>query len=287
MRFIKFLEKQNSIFWFSISTVCLLIIGTCDYLVGSEIVLDLFYLVPIAITSWFASRAIGLYTTISSSLIVSYFAECISEEIYLKQPIALWKITSRICFFIITNTLLVNLQNNQSNLKQLANTDFLTKAVNSRRFYEIVSAEIYRCQRYKRAFTIAYIDFDNFKWVNDNLGHQMGNIALQTVASTIQQVIRKVDVLARLGGDEFALLLPETSSKPAKTVITKIQAHILNAMEVDNLPITFSIGVVTCYTPPDSIDELIQQADALMYEVKKNGKGGIRFDTYANRTLCR
>jgi diguanylate cyclase (GGDEF)-like protein len=84
-----------------------------------------------------------------------------------------------------------------------------------------------------------------------------------------------------LGGDEFALLLPETDQSAAKVVIPKIQAGLLDEMRKNGWPITFSIGVLTCNHTPRTSDELIKQADALMYSVKNNGKNSISYSVYS------
>lgn len=86
--------------------------------------------------------------------------------------------------------------------------------------------EIDRLHRYGRPFTVAYIDLDNFKAVNDQFGHAIGDRVLCTVVSSLKKYMRKTDVCARLGGDEFALLLPETDHEFARLVISKIQGEL-------------------------------------------------------------
>jgi diguanylate cyclase (GGDEF)-like protein len=105
--------------------------------------------------------------------------------------------------------------------KEAARTDSLTGAMNSRAFGELATAELHRARRYERPFTIAYVDIDDFKAVNDRFGHSSGDTLLRLVAETMKHNSRAVDVIARVGGDEFVILFPETGPGPAH-VVTQI-----------------------------------------------------------------
>ncbi len=137
-----------------------------------------------------------------------------------------------------------------------------------------------RAARYQHPFTLAYIDLDNFKLVNDRFGHATGDRALSTVAGFIREHSRRTDALARLGGDEFALLLPETDEDVARAAIAKLRKGLTQEMQRHGWPVTFSIGVVTCRACPGSADELIAAADRLMYSVKNGGKDDDRYSVY-------
>jgi diguanylate cyclase (GGDEF)-like protein len=123
--------------------------------------------------------------------------------------------------------------------------------------------------------TLAYIDCDDFKRVNDRHGHAAGDQLLVDVAHTLMRSIRKTDVAARIGGDEFALLLPETEARETSRVIDKLR----NALHALPYAITemvgFSVGVVVARAAPRSADWLIDQADRLMFGVKRAGKNGV------------
>lgn len=97
-----------------------------------------------------------------------------------------------------------------------ADTDYLTGALNPRGFYERVQQEIGRSARTHKPFAVAYIDLDNFKVVNDTLGHSVGDELLITVVSILDNHLRKIDVVARLGGDEFAILFLRRTAKMQK-----------------------------------------------------------------------
>jgi diguanylate cyclase (GGDEF)-like protein len=140
--------------------------------------------------------------------------------------------------------------------------------------------EIDRFQRNKQPFTVSYIDLDNFKAVNDNFGHNVGDDVLSAVVRQIKNLLRKTDFIARLGGDEFVLILPDTDQAGAQLLISKIQISLLEEMQKNKWPVTFSIGVLTCINIPQTVNELIKQADDLMYSVKNNGKNSINYSIY-------
>ena len=164
--------------------------------------------------------------------------------------------------------------------KELARTDFLTGAHNARHFHDLVQQEIDRFQRYERPFTIAFLDLDNFKTVNDLFGHGMGDKVLCAVVQRVSSRLRKTDVVSRLGGDEFACLLTETGREAAQAIIAEIHRDLLIEMQGQDWPVTFSIGVLTCFNTPQTADELIKMADNLMYSVKKNGKNAVSYSVY-------
>lgn len=112
--------------------------------------------------------------------------------------------------------------------------------------------------------------------MNDRYGHETGDEALRVTAATARAHLRGTDMLARLGGDEFAVLLPETGPEQAAAVVQRLRHDTLEAMRERRWPVTLSIGLVTFASPPESVEELIKEADALMYEVKNGGKDDVR-----------
>jgi diguanylate cyclase (GGDEF)-like protein len=156
--------------------------------------------------------------------------------------------------------------------KSAARVDFLTGIFNRRGFYEIASSESQRSRRYKRPLSLVYVDIDNFKMVNDSMGHDAGDELLIQVAAVMHSEVRGTDTVGRLGGDEFAVLLPETDQENSKVVIQKLQTQLLELMQQKNWPVTFSIGLISFQTPPESIDEMVRGADQVMYSVKLKGK---------------
>jgi diguanylate cyclase (GGDEF)-like protein len=164
--------------------------------------------------------------------------------------------------------------------KDLARKDALTGAANRRSFFESALIEIDRMHRYKHAFSLAYIDLDDFKGLNDTMGHDTGDLVLRTVASTIIKNIRSTDIFARIGGDEFVLLLSETGIEQAQAVVDKLHAALDERMNRARWPVSFSIGVMTFIRSPSSVDELIKKADALMYAAKREGKNRVKYSVW-------
>lgn len=156
--------------------------------------------------------------------------------------------------------------------RRLALTDPLTGASNRRFYLELVQREIERLRRYGHAFSLCCIDLDHFKAVNDRFGHSVGDELLRELVRVMQQHVRAADLVARLGGDEFAVLLPETDASGTRQVMQQLRAATDVAMRSRGWPVTLSIGALTCYSAPESIDALDRAADALLYEAKARGR---------------
>jgi len=159
--------------------------------------------------------------------------------------------------------------------KNVARIDFLTGVLNRRGFYEMAGTESQRSRRYKRPLSLVYVDIDNFKGVNDSLGHESGDELLTHVAAAIQGAVRGTDVVGRLGGDEFSVLLPETDHENGMVVVEKVRRQLRESMRKRNWPVTFSVGVTSFRTAPESVDEMIREADRVMYSVKLKGKDAV------------
>jgi diguanylate cyclase (GGDEF)-like protein len=162
----------------------------------------------------------------------------------------------------------------------LARTDSLTRIANRRAFFEAAALELERARRHGRPITVAYLDLDDFKNVNDRLGHAEGDALLVTVGKTLRSATRAVDAVARLGGDEFGLILPETDAATAEGILSRLHAALLAAMEDGAQGTGFSIGAAVFLVPPRDVDELTARADELMYMAKRASKGSIRIGVF-------
>ncbi len=275
MNIAAWLEKQNKPLLVFLGMILICIIGVADYLSGSEFAFSVFYVLPIAMITWGTSRRWGLVSSLISAF-VWLAAESVTGQTYSSPLVPIWNSFIRLAFFAIIAVLLSSLKNSM----ELTRTDQLTTSINARYFYEILQMEIDRFQRSQRPFTIAYIDIDNFKSVNDRFGHPAGDQLLIQFANSIRKTIRKSDFIARLGGDEFALLFPETDQKSARIVFSKIQGVLREEMQLKKWPVTFSVGIITCKTAPETTDQLIKLADALMYAAKNDGRNTVRYSEY-------
>ena len=272
-------SPKNSWLWAIIAVALLGCTGLIHYLLRPEFTISLSYLIPVGFASWYIGTRYGLFLSVLS-VAMWIFVESASQPYPSVRTYCLYAV-SRLSFCVGVTLLLGRFKTALSAEQTLSRVDCLTGAVNWRSFYESASMEIERCNRYGCSFTIAYIDIDNFKDLNDSFGHTTGDNVLQAIANTVKMNIRKVDILARLGGDEFAILFPETSDKAASTAIEKIRKALLQHKYLKKFPITFSIGVLVCNACPPSVDKTITLADSLMYSAKKRGKNGIKQSIYS------
>ncbi len=274
------LERMSPLFSLIMGLLLVLITGVMDWLTGYELSFSLFYLIPISMVSWFSGRGRGLFVSVASAC--SWFlADMLSGHSYGHPAIAYWNTAIRFGFFLIVALLLAALRAAHQRERDFARVDNLTGAANARAFSEVVNAEIERARRNGRPFTVAYVDLDNFKTVNDRYGHSVGDRLLCEVVREAKARLRKGDTVARLGGDEFAFLLPETDEDSAREAVERTRNGLLGAMRRSGWPVTFSIGVLTCSDMPQTSDDLIRQVDAVMYMVKDHGKNAIRYSVYA------
>lgn len=280
MNVITRLEKRSLSFWGIVGLILVVLVGVVDVLTGYELALSLFYLLPISLTTWFSGRRLGVLTSFFSA-VVWFSADVITEHPYSHAAIPYWNTAIRFGFFMVTTLLLAALKKAYETQKELARIDKLTGAVNRSFFSELVQMEINRTRRFGHPFTLAYLDLDNFKAINDRFGHNIGDKVLYTIAQQAMSQLKNTDVVARLGGDEFAFLLPETDPTAAQVVISRVHSSLLEEMRRNNWSVTFSMGVLTCIDMPRSTDELIKQADDLMYSVKNAGKNSIRYSVHA------
>ncbi|MGC4119090.1 MAG: diguanylate cyclase [Myxococcales bacterium] len=259
-----------------------LAIGLADFFTSEEFSLAIFYLVPVLSSTWLAGRRSGLAIATLCS-VTSILSDLYSVP-YHPTAVHVWNFLMRLGFFAVTALLHASLRGALERERALARRDPLTGLNNRTAFMELAEAELARSRRYERTLTVAYLDCDNFKQVNDTKGHQAGDRVLWLVGHTLENTVRKTDVAARLGGDEFALLFPELEADEARDVISKIQARLLAAMAEAKLPVTFSIGVVTYTRAPAGVDSLLRRADELMYEVKRSGRNSLRFEAATGNT---
>jgi diguanylate cyclase (GGDEF)-like protein len=256
--------------------------GVLQYL-GGHLAFLIYYLVPVGLVAWFVGLWPGMFVAAMSGAVSGGAWWLVSHEAGPPPPplgVSPVTVTVQLLFFLLVLAYILTALNVAlTRAEHLARTDYLTGVANSRYFFELASAELNRSQRYVRPLTVAYIDVDDLKPVNDRLGHGAGDTLLRVVAESIRARVRKSDVVARLGGDEFALMLPEAGYEAASAAVRKIHASLVEVMQNRGWRVTFSIGAVTCVSPPDTtLEELIRVADGLMYSVKRSGKNQIRHE---------
>jgi diguanylate cyclase (GGDEF)-like protein len=164
-------------------------------------------------------------------------------------------------------------------LRRQASQDPLTGLKNRRRFGEDLRAELARSRRDGSSGAVLMLDLDNFKQVNDTLGHPIGDRVIADIAMVLHGRMRETDVVARLGGDEFGIVLPRCDEAEARAVATEIATAIREhaPSEEGVPPITASIGIALFGADPESsLESLLIDADAAMYEAKRGGRDSVR-----------
>lgn|GEM_PF-1728118 len=184
-----------------------------------------------------------------------------------------WGSVSVYMFEHLINSLIKDFKQNKT-LQNLAHFDPLTKAANQRLFEDRGRQIIKRSKRYKEPLSLLYFDLDDFKLVNDSLGHEVGDLLLIKFVEIIQKCRRETDTLARLGGDEFALLLPNTTQENARTIVNKIINYLSEEKNIQGnaILIKSSIGSVSIDAnnlKDITLRDILKLADIAVYEAKK------------------
>jgi diguanylate cyclase (GGDEF)-like protein len=277
-----FIEKFNNINIYILILIGILLVaflGITDFLTGAELSLSIFYLIPITIVTLHSGGLVGFIISIFSALIW-LIADIYSGHQYSHWLIPYWNGIVRLCYFCLHTFLLTQLLRIIKKEKERSLIDPLTHAANWRYFEEYSKRELERQRRAKQPITIAYIDLDNFKAVNDTYGHDIGDELLRTVSQIIQSQLRPGDMLARMGGDEFALLLPATGFDGAGEAIARFREVVISEMKIRNWPVTLSIGAITFTVLPSTIGLMVKQADNLMYHIKHSGKNNLKHEIW-------
>ena len=282
-RVAEFVERQPAWLVFGAGIMLVGLVGWVDYLAGAGLSSTPFYLVPVALVTWALGRragvAIALAATLSWSLAYLYAGTPPPWD----SVTPYWNVAVQLGIFVTVSLILSGLREALEHEKELARTDPITGAPNARAFFEHVEQELERSARYRHPFTVAYLDADDFKGINDRFGHTVGDNLLRVVAGVVGGNIRSTDLVARIAGDEFTLLMPETGRKEAEMVMSRVSTALAAAMESNGWPVTFSMGVVTYASPPDTVNALVKIADDVMYSVKRNGKNSVRHAVFGER----
>jgi diguanylate cyclase (GGDEF)-like protein len=255
----------------------MLCVAVGDDLTGADVSFTLLYLGPIGFATWFVSLPAGIFLSVASAL-ASLAVDLSTRTIPLAGIIVAWNVLVQLGVFLALVVLLAALKGRLEAEQQLARTDPLTLVWNRRAFVEMAGVELERARRTGRPLTVAYLDADDFKSINDRLGHAQGDALLVTVAATLRGGTRAVDSVARLGGDEFGLLLVDTDGETAKALVERVRADLAARVGEQGWTVSFCIGAVTFAAPARSVDEMLGHADQLMYAAKRAGKDAARFE---------
>ncbi|HET6935931.1 MAG TPA: GGDEF domain-containing protein, partial [Candidatus Angelobacter sp.] len=282
MSVVEFIGKQSRAIQISLGSILLLLAGTGALFASSSFLeFSVFFIIPVAYFTWFIHRKAGAMASAVSAA-VTLWAN-IASPLHVSHPdVVYWNALIWFSFFVSITFIVAALKSLHNRERQLSRVDSLTGIGNRLAFYEFATAERNRALRNHQPITLAYLDLDGFKEINDTLGHQIGDQVLANVARTMQTSVRQTDMVARMGGDEFALILPDTNKAAANTVLEKVLAMLTHAMLQKGWGVTFSMGAVTFLAPPAPVQEMIAGADQVMFSVKKCGKNWLQQEVHGS-----
>lgn len=256
--------------------VCALLLvctAALDFASGTEVSFSIFYLVPVSFASAVISYQAGVLFAVLSAGAWGFID--VTSESYSAAWIPYWNTVVRLIFFQLVNELIKRLHQGYARQHNLAREDTLTGIANKRVFEEYCQRALGLSHRYGQPFTVAYIDLDRFKQVNDTFGHSEGDELLRRVAFIMSSGVRPTDVVARLGGDEFGILMSGTDFAQAHTLLQRIASLITEEIE-PRWGVGVTVGAVTFTEAPADVGQVLSEADALMYQGKRDGRGCVR-----------
>lgn len=241
-----------------------------DVMTGAEIRIHALYLFPLAAIALHCERRLDSVIGIVASLAFQIH----NSVVHGSSPVAM---KADAVIFMGSSLLVVYLaravRENYVEKSRHADTDWLTRLHNRRSFETLLGTEITRQQRYGGVFSLAIIDLDDFKRLNDSKGHLAGDKALMLLADVLRENTRESDSLARVGGDEFAVMLPNTGREDCEKLCQQLARNIAIRMAEADFGIGASVGCSTFERAPASTSAALQEADKSMYAAKSGTKG--------------
>jgi diguanylate cyclase (GGDEF)-like protein len=244
-----------------------------DITTGRDLSLSLVYVSGVAFMAWVGSFRVGLIGAAGAAAAIATDSLTHSESAGVAASNAATALVLLVAVAAIVDRLRKSLVREASQ----ARFDLLTGLPNRRACEERGALELARLQRSGQALSVAYLDFDGLKRINDNGGHAAGDAALIHFASIACSELRPTDLLSRIGGDEFVLLLPDTDYDEATTVIRRIQRRVSESDGGE--PTSITVGLVTWRSAPQNVEQLFVEADALMYSAKRNRENGVHLES--------
>jgi diguanylate cyclase (GGDEF)-like protein len=252
-----------------------------------------YFLFKICRVCYFHATEISLSMTrfafvVCSIFVLSLLYRAIDWFFYPSHHIMLTPVFANIQFSIVTiameisftiillvlnsQRLMKELTSLQKRLADLAATDPLTGLRNRRIIFELGEAEFDRARRYQQSLSVILFDFDNFKRVNDSLGHAAGDYVLKTISTACLEEVRQSEILGRLGGDEFVIILPQTEITGARATAERLRQKVKSMTLTyagKAISMTISLGVAELSENETNFDVLLHQADLALYREKK------------------
>lgn len=255
----------------SIALVFIVGLTALKLTVGRSVVLMDFLFIPLVAVGWFASRRWYGYLVATLAAIDTVVVAMLAET-QASLAAATASGLARVGLYLAVLWLLGTMRREREEQRREAATDQLTGAANTRCFNRRALDEVERARRYGHGISLAMLDVDGFKHINDTLGHAEGDRALAQASHLMRCTVRASDTVGRVGGDEFAILLPETEGEAAGAVLERVRTELRRITLSDGHRVSFSVGLVSFAAPPASVVEMTTAADELMYRAKKRGR---------------
>lgn len=262
-----------------IASVTIALIGRLDYVTGADTSIIVLYLLPVALVAWVGGAGWGIFAALSSAGL-SLIGDLMTIGQFSNPFVPYWNAAMQFSMYALFALALYALRSSLEREHVASRVDFMTGLSNWRAFSEAADAELARVRRFGRSLTLVYMDCDDFKMVNDTLGHSEGDHVLRLVADSLKDTTREVDTVARLGGDEFVVLLPETGPDAAEAAVARMHASLAKHMREAGLTVTMSMGAATFEEAPRTLDEMVRAADDLLYEAKAAGRDRVVYQTF-------
>jgi diguanylate cyclase (GGDEF)-like protein len=258
-----------------IALAMFLLVAVIRYETSPRLDITLFFLIPVSFALWFVSRTLGWFFVAIAVAIMLHFDHLHWGRSW--DTVEFWNAMMSGATLAVFAVIFSEVRGLYQRAQMQSLQDSLTGLANRRAFLALLAAENRRMRREGKPLTLAYVDVDDFKHVNDKLGHTAGDALLRSLARCMESVVRASDTVGRLGGDEFAVLLPDTTEPAAKTVVGKLQERLLQCGLLPNHTVTLSIGAVTFERDYESAEKMLEQADQAMYAVKQSGKNRVEY----------
>lgn len=258
----------------ALSALGIVAVAALDHATGVELRVYPLYFLPLCLGAWHGRPLItgALVTACTAAWAVSNQLAGLHYGAWYAWP---FNTAMQGLAFGVVAALVRRIRVQLERERTLSRVDPLTQLANRRAFQEQGALELARAARSGAPITIACLDLDNLKVINDWAGHLQGDVALMTLADVLRHTLRATDVMARLGGDEFAVILPETDQEQARVALERVRSTFRAAAARMPAEVSVSIGGLTLTSPP-ALEAAMSMADAVLYRVKRTGKDGVQ-----------
>lgn len=277
----KWLNSATTEKWlFAGGIIALLVLARVDYSLGQEIRLHALYSLPLVLVVLGCAKlyqGVVIMMCAASLQVLVIFSYDISP--YSKLTSSMVSVIMLCVFAVLARCVRIS----YLGVMYLATHDPLTKLHNRRNFDLLLAAEISRQNRYGGVFSLAILDLDDFKKLNDTKGHKAGDEALTRAALLLSRKTRASDTVARIGGDEFVILMPSTSKADCKEVCSQVVERLAVEMSDLGFKVTASVGSMTFNRHAESNSTALEYADRALYQAKANGRNCVFCDELQDR----